>query len=673
MPSIFLSFVFLSQIFIDHTIGLIKENEIIAEFNKNNILEDLINLNNKMEEFINTKNIDYDYFLSYYFDSLLSLLKNKDCIREKVTIINKFSTLLTQLEEKYKSESENQCFKNMEMNILTSLTYEKGFTNGNLKYLLTTAQYPDLDKLKQAISLYHKKPLPILKAFISIDTRYADIEKLSHIETINNFINNFAEENRNLISRKSSESDSIQYYLEEYRKNINLDEKGQSILDIKFKNFCESYKEITNTYPFIITEHCPVKFILNDDKIKGKETPINKLYSHLIDIQNHFLIKIIDEYNKNKDVFNENIIIKNAIEQIQKEIPIQLSTKTDIFSLNVSNNIILSFEELFSFYSLKNIFEDEDNKINYSKYSEIKFKLNIIEEELVKIILTGKKLFSKKQITYKFFLDPYDVEEKTKKFEKFTELYQRENLTYEEKEELKKQKFSLKKIILPNLENLISYLIYESKYQGTEKINEIPFNSNLYLDKEFIQLFNDLNEFTINKLISIYEFFEEELWDFISDRYINQEFKTQGFCAKYKRTLTDFYNKESERKLKNDLLTSLLIKFVCRYLPYEPKESESKNLFQMLLEKNMNLPEEIRIDLQAIKYYFEPYLRDTIDITSFFVGKLKIKQREEQALKAKGKEEKNKKEEKKDINEIIIDNESFKEEEESDWDDDRDI
>ena len=81
------------------------------------------------------------------------------------------------------------------MNILTTLTYEKDFTNGNLKYLLTAAQYPDLDKLKQAISLYLKKPLPILNAFISLDAKNSDIGKLSHIETINDFINTFAEEN----------------------------------------------------------------------------------------------------------------------------------------------------------------------------------------------------------------------------------------------------------------------------------------------------------------------------------------------------------------------------------------------------------------------------------------------------------------------------------------------
>ena len=42
-----------------------------------------------------------------------------------------------------------------------------------------------------------------------------------------------------------------------------------------------------------------MKYILNDDKIKGKETPINKLYSHLIDIQNEFINELIAGYYKN--------------------------------------------------------------------------------------------------------------------------------------------------------------------------------------------------------------------------------------------------------------------------------------------------------------------------------------------------------------------------------------
>ena len=667
-PTIFLKFIFLSQVFVDFMIGATNENEIISEFNYNNLLNDIIGLNTNIEKFISSKNINYGDFMNYSCDMLFNLLKNKDCTKEKEKILKEISKLLKRLEEKYKVDPENQVFNNIEMNILTSFTYDKEFKNENLKYLLTAAQYPNIEELKKAIALYNKKSLPILNAFISLDTKNSDIGKLSHIEIINDFINSFAEENSNLISRQSSENDSIESYLQETRKNTNLLENGRSLLDIQFEKFCNSYEEITNSYPLKITADQPVKYILNDDKIKGKETPINILYSHLIDIQNQFLQKIIDDYNSKKNENEENIIIKNAIEQIQKEKPIQSCTKADIFSFNVSNNIILSFEELFSFYSLKNIFDDKNEKIDYSKYSEIKFKLNMIEKELVNIILTGRKLFSKKQTTYKFYLDPYEVEEKTKKFEKFTELYDRENLTDDEKAELKRQIPNLKKIILPNLEILIFYLIHENKYQGTQKINQIKFHSNLYLDKKFIQLFNDSNKFTINKLISIYEFLEDELWDFISDRYINKEFKSNVFSNKFRKNLNDFYDNESKRELKNDMLTSILIKFICRYLPYEPKESQSRDLFEMIREKNMNLSEKIQNELQEMKNTFGAKLSDAIDITRYFVQKRNLNQKKEEIEKRK-----------EDVNEIVVNEEEKKKVEEEevvddeDYDDDRDL
>ena len=83
----------------------------------------------------------------------------------------------------------------------------------------------------------------------------------------------------------------------------------------------------------------------------------------------------------------------------------------------------------------------------------------------------------------------------------------------------------------------------------------------------------------------------------------------------------------------------------------------------MLLEKNINLPEEIQEDLSEMKNNFGATLKDAIDITTYFVKKLKIKKRVENGLK---------KEEKKDINGIVIDDKDIEEEEEE-WDCDRDM
>ena len=621
---VFIKFVFLQQIFLEYKTDLITEKEINAEFERIDLLiKEITGINTKIEEFLTTKNIKYHDFMNYFCESYAELLQNEDCLKNKKRYYDFFNNLLTR-------EYTDQKFNNIEINILTSMTFEPRFKNESLKYLLTAAQYPDINKLKNAITLYKKKPLSILKAFINLDKNRENIDKLLHIETINNFINAFSEENSNLISRQNEE-DNIELYLNEIRRRSILDENGQSPLDIQFEAFCKSYQYVTNVMPLEINRNQPVKNILNDNKIKGKETVINKVYCHLIDIQNEFLNEIINNYSKNKDISKDQIIIKNAIEQIQKEIPVQLATKADIFSFNVHDDIIQSFEELFYFYSLKNIFNENDNKIDYSKYSEVKFKLNMIEKDLINIILTGKKLFSKEQITYKFYSDPYEIEEKTKNFEKFTELYEREDLSDKEKNDLSTSVENLKKIILPNLEILIFYLIKENKYQGNQKIKEVKLPPNLYLNKNVISLLNDSNDFKINQLISIYEYIEEQIWSFIADRYVNQEYKRDTFWNGHRDKLVEFYNNENKRELKNNMLASLLIKFICRYLPYGAKGfengakvNETQDLFEMIKIKNMNLSDNIKKELEDLTKNFGAKINDAIDITTNIVRRNKL-------------------------------------------------
>ena len=65
----------------------------------------------------------------------------------------------------------------------------------------------------------------------------------------------------------------------------------KSLLDIQFTKFCNSYGEDANSLPLKILGDQPIKYMLNDDKIKGKEIPINKLYSRLVDIQNKIIIE----------------------------------------------------------------------------------------------------------------------------------------------------------------------------------------------------------------------------------------------------------------------------------------------------------------------------------------------------------------------------------------------
>ena len=65
-----------------------------------------------------------------------------------------------------------------------------------------------------------------------------------------------------------------------------------------------------------------------------------------------------------------------------------------------------------------------------------------------------------------------------------------------------------------------------------------------------------MDKFTINKLISIYEILEEKFLYSISERYINKQFKLEGFSKTFETFLDNFYENESKRELKNNTLIS---------------------------------------------------------------------------------------------------------------------
>ena len=621
ITKIFIKFIFLCQVFIDYKIKEMSEEEKKREFGEVDLLGEIIKLKEQIENYLKQKNIMFDEFMNYFCDAYCTLIKSMDCTKKKevyYTYIN--NNIIKRVCE------EDQTFNNIETNILTDLAFEPNFKNENFKYLLTATKYPNIDELKSYIKEFfsHKhKTLPILYAFISNEKNNKEMNKLSHIETINDFINTFSEINWNLISRQKSENDEIRNYL-----NRNEGQQEKSPLEIQFDEFALAYNEITHIEPFNMTSDQPVKIILNDEKNKSQ---IYRIYEHLIEIQNKFLSKVIENYNKMESKEKEDIIIKNIISQIKQEIPIQQATKSDIFSFEVKNNIILSFEELFSFYSIKHIFNKKDDKIDYSKYSNLKFKLNMIEKELINIILTGKKMFSKKQITYKFYLD--EVEEKTKKFNKFTKLYDFEEISEDDKIILSKQiedDMNLKKIFLQNLEILINYLIKENKYQGKQSISDIKFASNLYLNQNFIQIFKNYTNLTINKLVSIYEYMEQLLWTFIANRYINKKFIGSGFINKYMDEINNFIDEENKRELKNEMLVSLLIKFICRYLPNASEEILSKDLFGTIQEINSNLSTGVQNDLLKLKTKFGIGVIYAKELTDYLEQRVKTKKRSNQ-------------------------------------------
>ena len=68
------------------------------------------------------------------------------------------------------------------------------------------------------------------------------------------------------------------------------------------------------------------------------------------------------------------------------------------------------------------------------------------------------------------------------------------------------------------------------------------------------------------------------------------------------------------------MLISLLIKFICRYLPYAEKDIENKDLFKTIVEKNSTLPTNIKNELLELTKEWGIEVKNAIDLTKRIVS-----------------------------------------------------
>ena len=99
------------------------------------------------------------------------------------------------------------------------------------------------------------------------------------------------------------------------------------------------------------------------------------------------------------DIGKDKKYLDFYVEELKKQIPIYEANSNQALSLNscFSNSDYTDFDELINVFTKRDIY-NIDGTINYLKYNTFKyntFKYDIssIEEELARLILTGKCLF----------------------------------------------------------------------------------------------------------------------------------------------------------------------------------------------------------------------------------------------------------------------------------------
>ena len=328
-------------------------------------------------------------------------------------------------------------------------------------------------------------------------------------------------------------------------------------------------------------------FLVDDGDIDGGMF-LASAYQHLIEWQNAFLNLIISKNSMNG-------LLNSYVSQLEQEINIQEATKDEI--IHIDDKIYQSLEGFISSSSIRNIFsKDKANNIQYKNYNDIIYNYDYIEEELAKIILPGLKRFKPGAIKFITYLyEGFRGDDKSSILTNYNIKYIQKPLTEEEKqilgELLKNNNIKVFNEVFSSLQILMNEIIKENYdqniliYDIIEKLpNYIKLSAQLVdlLKKTKDQYMNE-KIFTINSLVSTFEYFEALCWTQINKNIL--EDYNLVLSEESKKYVLDYFKKnENQNKIINiQDFTFALRRLISRYLAGSRQEIDIKSDLELKL------------------------------------------------------------------------------------------
>ena len=511
------------------------------------------------------------------------------------------------------------------------------------------SNYPNYNKfLEQFIMTSNSFNLyPVIINYLNA-SQDETIKFLDNFNLINPFVKYTIDKYSNKISREDAKKKIIKNELDqdnEMKELFNNFTKGWNNIYKKLSNYdCHGKLPEKN-----ISEMDCLAFCLNDNLEDNYGKYIATAYKDFITYQNNFLKPLIENNGNNEYLYPYSLVIK-------KEIIVQRATQKELVSLDISNDIYNSFEDLIYAFSYRNCFK-ENGDVYYLNYKENIFDFQNIEIELSRLLLPEKRLFSNEQnqdfIAYAFegFNQNECIILDFK--EKINEV---KLLSNEEKTIFSNIVEGLDyKLILFNLQTLFLFFTKKRNIIGKEKlieeINNLP-KKIIKLDDEFIKIFNNpqLN-INLNQLIDCYEYIEFLNYDKILAN-ISKNINKKLDDIQINKLNKHFESKQNYLISKKDLGNAVR-KFISRFLVGERFKNIDWNIFIFIKEKKELWNEKIKSEEKEEQFNKEIEKLDSIHIlirqSIDFYEKLGGERADERKINSLKKEKKKKKKGKKDL------------------------
>ena len=633
-----LSFILHSNIYFAFVLGYIDKNEIdnfthdglttfnILEKNWNILKNELKKLDNKVIQ----------VFFNQIFPHLNNLLNDYNNLsgeeERNQFEINFKNTINDIITNKYTNFSKIYIEKNSEILSLNSNPL-KQLIQETINIQLENDQFPlynyftvptypnekdlqnQLHNINDSLSKY-----PVL-------VNYFRCKELGEINLLNNILlmNPFEQYAINYYSYKITRDEAKNKKISDELKQIKNPiinklyedfEKGYNNMYDKATQYtCKHYekKELRK-----ISRNDSISYCLNDDGEKEFGMHIAAAYQELIRIQNEFLNPVLNN-------INQNGILYYFSNQISKEIPIQKASATEVVNFEIDSDSYSSLFEIISVFSYRNLIVD-GYKIDYGNYRNIIYDFPSIEEELGKILLSGKKKFSDEQIFIVYGFEGYHGN-KSNIIKEFYDKYTQKKLNNEQKQKLTYYKDSNCRNILFSLQLLIFYLQKENKNSFdllSDVIDKLPDYISLCEDCKNLL---ETNNFMIENLIDIYEYIELISYDQIIDNV--NEFYKKEISEDEKNKIKNYFEQiktDDSKIIQIDVLSNAVRKFISRFLSGKREDTEYKEqepLLQFIEYKEEIWDKEIFNDdkfndeIEGIMKYFIVHTSQSVEFYAF--------------------------------------------------------
>ena len=431
----------------------------------------------------------------------------------------------------------------------------------------------DLDLTKNAMNMKSlislNKLSNLLLNIYSYKITRQEAKKVTLIEELPKIVQMYNEINNVQITENDFKAEYITNFLSswdliksksvQYKCRVLRDlDKGQKPYEIKIENLLCDF--------------------LVDDGDKEGGMFLAAAYQYLIESQNTFINNIISKNNING-------VLNSYVVQLEQEVHIQDATKNEI--ININEEIFDLFEKLVINNSMRNIFSEKKDEINYSNYNDIIYNYDIIEEELGKKILPGLKKFTNEKIKFITYLYEGFRGENSTVLKDYISKYNPKDLDEIEKDSLynlleENRNSRFYNDVFASLQILMNQIIKENYpkdillYQIIEKLPKY-----VILEQKLVDFFNkqytyyyDLKLFTVNSLIPIFDYFEALCWkDMKKNIPIDYQDDVPEHTKKY---IIEYFEKnEKENKIINkENLTFAIRKLISRTIAVTRQEME---------------------------------------------------------------------------------------------------